>query len=116
MGIVMNTEVKNLASLKKIVATVYLCQVLSFLLAGLPLLFGVWLNFLNKEDAKGTWLESHFEWQIKTAWLAIAGFALAGVTFEFILGIPVLIATIMLMVFRIVRGWNALNANEQISE
>lgn len=114
------TEVEKLESkrekLRGVVATVYLCQVLSFFLAGLPLLIGVLLNFLNKNDAVGTWLESHFEWQIKTAWLSLAGFALAGFTFQFQVGIFVLISTVALMAYRIVVGWNALNANEAIKE
>jgi uncharacterized membrane protein len=111
----MNAKVETVASLKRIVVAVYICQILSFLLAGLPLLVGVWLNFLNKKDAQGTWLESHFEWQIKTAWQAIAGFALAGLTFdEFVIGFPILIATLTLMVFRIVVGWNAVNADEAV--
>lgn len=112
----MNSNEEKLAGLKKLTAAVYLCQVLSFFLAGLPLLIGIAINFLKKDEVTGTWLKSHFEWQIKTAWVSLAGFAFAGLTFEFGFGIFVLISTIMWMVFRIVVGWNALNANERLSE
>jgi uncharacterized membrane protein len=103
-------------SLKRVAGIVYFCQLFSFVLAGLPLIIGVWLNLWKRDDAKFTWIKSHFDWQIKTAWLALAGFAISGLTFEMGIGFFVLIATVTLMVFRIVRGWNALNANESIAE
>ncbi|MDD2864096.1 MAG: hypothetical protein PHC99_05155 [Methylococcales bacterium] len=107
---------KETKSLKKIAASVYLCQLLTFMLAGLPLLIGVALNFYNKEEAIGTWIESHFEWQIKTAWIALAGFSIGGIFFalEPFFGVAVLISTVMLMVYRIVIGWNALNDDKTV--
>lgn len=107
---------EHLTRLKRVAGMVYFCQLFSFVLAGLPLIVGVWLNLLKKDEAKSTWIKSHFDWQIKTAWLALVGFAISGLTFEMGIGFFALIATVTLMVFRIVRGWNALNANEQIRE
>ncbi len=112
----MNPNAKRFQSLKKVTQIVYLCQLLSFFLAGLPLLMGVLLNFLNKDEVAGTWLASHFEWQIKTAWVALAGFALAGLTFELGWSVFILIPTIMLMTYRIVVGWNNLNADKPVKE
>ncbi len=112
----MNPNAKRLQSLKKVAEIVYLCQILSFFLAGLPLLIGVLLNFLNKDEVAGTWLASHFEWQIKTAWLALAGFALAGLTFAQGFGILILVPTVALMIYRIVVGWNNLNADKAVKE
>lgn len=110
----MNTT--NLENLKKLTATVYLCQIFSFALAGLPLLAGVAINFMNREQVAGTWLESHFNWQIKTVWMALAGFALAGLTLETGIGFLLLIPTIILLVYRIVIGWNALNAGKPVND
>lgn len=109
---------KETTSLKKITASVYLCQLLTFMLAGLPLLIGVVINFYNKEEAVGTWIESHFDWQIKTAWIALAGFAIGGILFELNLffGVIVLTSTVMLMVYRIVIGWNALNDDKAVDD
>lgn len=112
----MNPNAKRLQSLKKVAQMVYLCQILSFFLAGLPLLIGVLLNFLNKDEVVGTWLASHFEWQIKTAWLALAGFALAGLTLELGWSVFILIPTVALMTYRIVVGWNNLNADKPVNE
>lgn len=109
-------DAEKLHSLKKLATAVYLCQVLAFAFAGLPLLVGVAINFMKQEAVQGTWLESHFDWQIKTVWMALAGFALAGLTFEFGVGFFILIATLALLVYRIVVGWNALNSDQPVKE
>lgn len=109
-------DIDKLHSLKKLTTVVYLCQVLSFVFAGLPLLVGAVINLVKQDEVKGTWLESHFDWQIKTVWMALAGFALAGLTFEFGIGFFILIATVMLLVYRIVIGWNALHSDQPVNE
>jgi uncharacterized membrane protein len=110
------TDDERLQSLKKLALAVYLCQVLAFALAGLPLLVGAVINFMKRDEVQGTWLESHFDWQIKTVWIALAGLALSGLTFEFGVGFFILIATVVLMVYRIVVGWTALNADKPVRE
>lgn len=110
------TDIEKLHSLKRLAAAVYLCQVLSFVFAGLPLLVGVAINFMKQADVQGTWLESHFDWQIKTVWMALAGMALSGLTFEFGIGFFILIATVVLMIYRIVVGWMALNSDRPVKE
>lgn len=106
---------QNLESLKRLTATVYLCQVFSFALFGLPLLVGVALNFLKRKQVEGTWLESHFNWQMTTAIVTIAGFSIAGFTLELGIGMYLLVPFILWMIYRIVLGWNALNSNKAIS-
>jgi uncharacterized membrane protein len=109
-------DAEKLHALKRLTATVYLCQLLSFAFAGVPLLIGVSINFMNRNDVKGTWLESHFNWQIQTVWMTLAGFALAGLTLETGFGVFILLPTVLLLVYRIVVGWNALNADRPIKE
>ncbi|MFA5982869.1 MAG: hypothetical protein WC782_02535 [Methylococcaceae bacterium] len=108
------TEQKDTEALKKLTAAVYICQALTFMLAGLPLLIGVGINFFKRNEVEGTWLASHFDWQIKTVWVTLAGFALAGLTFEVGIGFFILIPTVVLLIYRIVLGWNALNDNKAI--
>ena len=105
---------EKLESLKKVTAIVYLCQVLAFALAGLPLLVGVTINFIKRNEVQGTWLESHFNWQIQTVWITLAGFALAGLTFGIGIGFFILLPTIVLLVYRIAIGWSALNADKPV--
>lgn len=102
--------IKNhkLQYLKRIAARVYLYQLLTFALAGLPCFLGVVVSANKNDNIKGTWLESHFNWQIQTTWIVLAGFALAAVTFSKAIGMIILITTLLWMIYRIVIGWYAL--------
>jgi uncharacterized membrane protein len=113
---VKNKDTDHLERLKKLTTTVYLCQVLTFIFAGLPLLVGVAINFINRHDAEGTWLQSHFDWQIKTVWITLAGFALSGLTFNLGIGLYILFPTLAVLVTRIAIGWTALTAGKPIGD
>ena len=41
-------------------------------LTGWPSIIAVILNYVKRSDVRGTWLESHFRWQIRTFWHGIA--------------------------------------------
>ncbi|PKO46701.1 MAG: hypothetical protein CVU31_09565 [Betaproteobacteria bacterium HGW-Betaproteobacteria-4] len=79
---------------------------------GLPSLCAVFLNYLKRSDVKGTWLESHFLWQIRTFWFTLLGLFFYGLLVITIIGIPlawILIAILGLWVaYRVARGWIAL--------
>ena len=79
---------------------------------GLPSLIAVFLNYLKRGDVAGTWLESHFRWQIRTFWFTLLWLAVYGLLIITIIGIPlawILIALLGLWVgYRVVRGWLAL--------
>ncbi|MBC7940587.1 MAG: hypothetical protein H7Z19_12620, partial [Chitinophagaceae bacterium] len=46
--------------------------VLGSFLFGWPSIIAVIINYVKRGDARGTWLESHFRWQIRTFWFALA--------------------------------------------
>ena len=85
-------------------------------LFGWPSIIGVIINYVKRSEARGTWLESHFHWQIRTFWYAVLWAVLAGLIS--LLLVPVLIGflTFPLLLFvlgvwavyRIARGWLAL--------
>jgi len=79
---------------------------------GLPSLLAVLLNYLKRGDVAGTWLDSHFRWQIRTFWFTALWLLVYGLLCLTIIGIPVawaLIAILGLWVgYRVVRGWLAL--------
>ena len=104
--------------LKKLTGTVYFCHVLAFAFAGLPLLVGVAINFLYRNDVAGTWMESHFNWQIKTVWVSLAGFALSGLLLmmDVQLSLIVLIPTLLLLIYRIVIGWTAFSDEKPLKD
>ena len=45
-------------------------------LTGWPSLIAVILNYVKRSEARGTWLESHFRWQIRTFWFGLLWVAL----------------------------------------
>jgi len=79
---------------------------------GLPSLVAVFLNYLKRGDVSGTWLESHFRWQIRTFWFTFLWLTIYGLLIITIIGIPlawILIAILGLWVgYRVIRGWVAL--------
>ena len=58
-------ETDKLRTLKLLTAAIYLCQALTFMLAGLPLLVGVAINFIKRNEVQGTWLESLLTGKLK---------------------------------------------------
>ena len=82
-------------------------------LAGWPSIIGVILNYVKRGDAAGTFLESHFRWQIRTFWLALLWAAIGLLAFVSLIGIPfafaIWIATGIWVLYRIARGWIALS-------
>lgn len=41
---------------------------------------GLIINYLKKDEVKGTWVESHFDWQIKTFWWVVAAYLILVIT------------------------------------
>jgi uncharacterized membrane protein len=79
---------------------------------GVPSIIAVVINYVKRGEAKGTFLESHFRWQIRTFWFALLWFIIGAMLFITILGIPlalaVFFATGVWAIYRIGRGWLAL--------
>jgi uncharacterized membrane protein len=81
-------------------------------LTGWPSLIAVILNYAKRSDVRGTFLDSHFSWQIRTFWYALF-WVLVGVGLMLtIVGIPVglliFVGISLWILYRIVRGWLSL--------
>jgi uncharacterized membrane protein len=81
-------------------------------------ILAVILNSARREDVRGTYLESHFRWQIRTFWFALLCVLVATLLFATIVGIPfawlVVVATGVWGLYRIGRGWLALNEGRDV--
>jgi uncharacterized membrane protein len=86
--------------------------VVTAFLSGWPSIIAVILNYVKRSDVRGTWLDSHFSWQIRTFWFALLWLVVGAVLFATVIGIPVAfvlwIATGLWVLYRIIRGWLAL--------
>lgn len=84
----------------------------SFLL-GWPSIVAVVINYIYRDDARGTWLESHFDWQIRTFWFAlvwaIAVAVVAIPTMLILVGFGIWSIGMGLLglwaIYRVARGW-----------
>jgi uncharacterized membrane protein len=90
---------------------------------GLPSIVAVIMNYARQADARGTFLESHFSWQIRTFW-----FALLWVLVILALSLPLMLIAIgfltlpagyvllgIWVIYRIVRGWLALGDRRPVN-
>ena len=83
-------------------------------LLGWPSLIAVILNYVKRSEARGTWLDAHFRWQIRTFWFGLLWVSLCMLFVVVTLGVGILIAWVPLaavglwFIYRIARGWLAL--------
>ncbi len=101
-------------SLRSIVQVVYILYALSYF-AGITAIVGIIINYVKRDDAAGTWLESHFRWQIRTFWFGLL-WAVIGVLTAFVaVGFAILFANFCWIIYRIVKGWLNLNDNKPMT-
>ena len=93
-------------------------MILTAFLTGWPSIIAVILNYVKRSEVRGTWLDSHFSWQIRTFWFALLWLAIGGVLFATVIGIPFAIvlwlATGIWVLYRIIRGWLALTSQKAL--
>jgi len=94
----------DLPSLVKMTTVIYALQAAG-LLVGLSLIAAVIINYIKRDDVRGTWLESHFRWQIRTFWFALPWAAIGCLTYVLIIGHFILMAAGIWLVYRIAKGW-----------
>jgi len=92
--------------------------VVTAFLTGWPSILAVILNYAKRSDVRGTFLESHFRWQIRTFWFAALWVLIAFALIVTIILIPfawlIFVVTGVWVLYRIVRGWLALNEDRPI--
>ena len=86
--------------------------VVTAFLTGWPSIIAVIINYVKRPDVRGTWLDSHFSWQIRTFWFAVLWVLIGAILFATVVGIlfawAIWVITGVWVLYRIVRGWLAL--------
>jgi uncharacterized membrane protein len=83
---------------------------------GWPSIIAVIINYVKRNEVRGTYLDSHFSWQIRTFWwalliaciIAVLGLTLAIVLIGFAIWIIGFFVLGICAISRIARGWLAL--------
>ena len=101
------------SGLRTVTMVVYGLQAVSFFFF-LPAIVAIVINYVKRDDARGTVYESHFDWQIRTFWWglvwAVVGFVLAIV----LVGFVVMFVAWIWMIYRVVKGWLKLTENKPV--
>jgi uncharacterized membrane protein len=88
---------------------------------GLPSVAALIINYVKRDEARGTWLESHVSWQIRTFWWVLAWavlIVLVSAPLVLLLGLGLVTGWVGLAalgvwaIYRIARGWMRLNAHQ----
>ena len=104
--------VYGLHSLSILIGVTTAATVIGAFVFGLPSIVAVVISYVKRGEARGTFLASHFRWQIRTFWFAVLWCAIGGVLFITLVGIPIALAVFfgagLWAIYRVVRGWLAL--------
>ena len=89
-------------------------SIIGSFLTGWPSIIAIIINFLTRGSVRGTWLESHWRWQLRTFWFAVAWSLAAIVLTLTLIGIPlalIIVAVLSIWIlYRVMRGWLAVPA------
>ncbi len=82
-------------------------------LTGWPSIIAVIINYIKRDEVRGTYLDSHFGWQIRTFWYTLLWLVTAAMLFATVIGIPLgyvlIVGAGIWVTYRILRGWMALS-------
>ena len=79
---------------------------------GWPSIIAIIINYVTRGQVRGSWLETHWRWQLRSFWLAALWLLIAGLLAITLIGLPAailaIVATGIWVLYRMVRGWMAL--------
>ena len=96
------------AALKQLTALVYALQIAGYFV-GVTFVAGLIINYVKRKDVEGTWLASHFRWQIRTFWFGLLWCAIGLALLVVLVGIPILMGAAVWVLYRAIKGWIALS-------
>lgn len=93
----------DLARERKWVIAVYILELLGFV-AGLTFVIAVLINYIREDRVRGTFLETHHRWQIRTFWYSLLWFVIGCITLPIVIGAAILAANFIWVIYRAVKG------------
>jgi uncharacterized membrane protein len=106
-GIKMNDPIieqgNDTSSMAKLVYLLYVVSIF----VGLTGLVGVIIAYINKSESS-PWLQTHYQFQIRTFWIGILFTSIAIITMFILIGFVILFATLIWLIVRCVKGYQLL--------
>ncbi|QOW52323.1 MULTISPECIES: hypothetical protein [Acinetobacter] len=107
-------QTAGLDQLKQYNLITYILYIVGFFV-GVTLIIAIIMNYLKRAEMRGTWLESHVNWQIKTFWVTLIAYLVGAVLTTILIGFIVLLLAFIWHIYRLVKGLMALNNNQPVS-
>lgn len=101
-------DAEKVSAAKNLATLVYALQAAAFLV-GLTYIVAIIINYVKRDDVRGTLAESHFLWQIRTFWFSLLWGIVGSILLVVLIGWLVLVANCIWVIYRIVKGWLNLN-------
>lgn len=109
----MEVHSEHQEQLKKMALVGYILYALSLIIP-FASIAAVILAYLKRSESRGTWVESHFNWLIKTFWVGVIGTIIGIILMFVVIGYFVLLAVTIWVIYRVIRGWLALSENKPV--
>lgn len=111
IGETMISEDEKMESLKNVTMVAYALYAFSYF-AGITAIVAIVINYIKKDEVAGTWLESHFRWQIRTFWFGLLWAVIGILTMFILVGFLILFVNCIWIVYRVIKGWLYFNDNK----
>jgi uncharacterized membrane protein len=99
---------------RNLVLLVYILQGLGFVTGGLSWVAAMMVNYIKLDAVRGSWLESHFRWQLNTFWYGLLWWIVGLLMWLLLLGGLVWGLLSLWALYRIVRGALTLSDNKPV--
>ena len=96
----MSQDLEKARNLTQVVYFLYIASVL----AGVTAIIAIIINYLKRDEVAGTWLESHFRWQMRTFWFSIMWCVIGWITLVVGIGFIIWGVAGIWAIYRIVKG------------
>ena len=90
---------------QKYVLVAYALQALVLFTGGFGAVAALIVGYIKRDDAAGTWLESHFRWQMNTFWWALGASVIGWLTVLVGIGYLILALIPVWYIYRVAKGW-----------
>ena len=98
----------------EITHVIYGLMAAGYVTGGLGTLAAIILNYIKLDEVKGTPLEGHFRWQMRTFWWGMLWAVLSMLLMFVLVGFFTIFVVIVWHIYRIAKGWMRLNDGKQM--
>ncbi|XID75506.1 DUF4870 family protein [Alkanindiges sp. WGS2144] len=106
-------SISNLEANRKLTLIIYVLYALA-IFNGITAIIAVILNYIKQDEVQDTWLQSHFDWHIKTFWWTLLWGIVGTVTSFILIGFVILFVLMVWYIYRIAKGFLAFNEQRPV--